>query len=114
MHPIEEFEEPDEEHVVQCCSMQVEHDKGTDPSDASAELNPGPSEVEGNPQQRPVEANSTAAQGVHLRWTWRARYGAIHWGDWAVCTEYICQLDEAVWDDSPSVVIAPREIEQHT
>ena len=72
------------------------------------------SEVKGNPQQRPVEADSTAAQGVHLCWTWRARYGAIYWGDCVVCTEYICQLDEAVWDDNPSVVIALREIEQHT
>jgi len=113
MHPIEEFEEPDEEHVVQCCSMQVEHDEGIDPSDTSAVLNPAPLEVEGNPQQRPVGDDSTAAQGVHSHWTWRVHYGAIHWGDCAVCTEYICHLDEAVWDDNPSVVIALREIEQH-
>jgi len=37
MHPIEEFEEPDDEHVVQCCSMQVEYDEGIDPSDTSTE-----------------------------------------------------------------------------
>jgi len=43
MHPIEEFEKPDEEHVVQCCSLQVEHDEGIDPSDTSAELNLAPS-----------------------------------------------------------------------
>jgi len=114
MHPIEEFEEPNEEHVVQCCSMQVEHDEGIDPSDASAELNLAPLEVEGNPQQRQAEANSAAMQGVHSHWTWRACYGTIHWGDCAVCMEYICHLNEAVWDDNPSVVIALREIEQHT
>ena len=113
MHPIEEFNEPDDEHVVQCCSMQVEYNEGIDSSDTSTELTPGPSEVGESPQRRPVEANSAVAQEVHSRWTWRARYGMIHWGDCAVCTAYIRHLDKVVWNGNPSVVVVLREIEQH-
>ncbi|KIM59840.1 hypothetical protein SCLCIDRAFT_27075 [Scleroderma citrinum Foug A] len=48
MRPVEELNEPDDEHVIQCCSMQL-HNKGDDLQDAALELTPVPSADEGAP-----------------------------------------------------------------
>ena len=77
MRPVEELEEPDDEHVIQCYSMQL-HYKEDDPQDAALELTPVPSVDEGTPSPGPDGAQDTDAQEPQPHWTWGLAYGAVH------------------------------------
>ena len=115
MHPIEEEpEEPDDEHVVQCYSMGVMHDKEVNPQDTTSELTPVPPEDEGTPPPGPEDAQSAEAQELQPHWTWGPSYGTIHWDSCVVCLVYMHHLSEALWNHVPSAEDAVWQPELHT
>ena len=114
MHPVEEEpEEPDDEHVVQCYSMGVIHDKEVGPPAATSELTPVPPEDEGTPPPGPEDTQSTDVQELQPHWTWGLSYGAVHRDSCVVCSAYMCHLSEALWNHVPSAEDAVWQPELH-
>ena len=114
MRPVEEEpEEPNDEHVVQCYSMGVIHDKEVGPPAATSELTPVPPEDEGTPPPGPEDTQSTDVQELQPHWTWGLSYGAVHRDSCVVCSAYMRHLSEALWNHVPSAEDAVWQPELH-
>ena len=114
MHPVEEEpEEPDDEHVVQCYSMGVIHDKEVGPPATTLELTPVPPEDEGTPPPGPEDAQSADAWELQPRWTWGPSYSAVHWDSCVVCLAYMRHLSKVLWNHVPSAEDAVWQPELH-
>ena len=112
MHPIEELKEPDDEHVVQCYSMQLHYEEDS-PWDATSGLALVPSAVEGTPPPGPEDTQSDDAQDLQLHRTWGPSYSIVHWDGCIVCSAYMHHLSEALWNHVPLAEDAVQQPELH-
>ena len=114
MRPVEELEESDDEHIVQCYSMGVMQDEEVDPLDTTSELTPVPPEDEGTPPPGPEDAQSADAQELQPHWTWGPSYGVVHRNSCVVCSAYMHHLSEVLQHHVPSAEDAVWQPELHT
>ena len=113
MRPVEELEEPDDEHVVRCYSMGVMQDEEVDPLDTTSELTTVPPEDEETPPTGPEDAQSADVQELQPCWTWGPSYSVVHWNSCVVCSAYMHHLSEALRHHVPLAEDAVWQPELH-